>query len=55
MDEMTIGVLYIAIAIIKEFIEAVIKCTVAAGVIILLLSLGYGIYDRIRSRHGKTK
>lgn len=54
MDEMTIGVLYIAIMIIKEFIEAVAKCTVTAGVIIFLLSLGYGIYDRIRSRHGKT-
>ena len=54
MDEMTIGVLYIAIVILKEFIEAVVTYIMAAGAIMLLLSIGYGLYDRIRSRHGKT-
>ena len=47
---MTAGTLYILLVIIKEFIEALEKGIVAAGVILLLLSFAYGIYDRIRRR-----
>ena len=54
MDEMTVGIIYIALAVINEFMKAIEKGVMAAGTILFLLSIGYGIYDRIRSRHGKT-
>ena len=47
---MTIGTVYILLGIIKAFIDIIEKCIVAAGVILLLLSFAYGIYDRIGRR-----
>ena len=45
---MTIGTVYILLGIIKAFIDLIEKGIVAAGVILLLLSFAYGIYDRWR-------
>ena len=47
---MTAGTLYILFEIINRFINTFEKGIVAAGVILLLLSFAYGIYDRIGRR-----
>ena len=47
---MTIGTIYILLGIIKELTDRVKECIVAAGGILLLLSISYGIHDRIRER-----
>lgn len=47
---MTTGTIYILQGIIKAFIDTLEKGIVAAGAILLLFSLAYGIYDRIGRR-----
>lgn len=50
MEAMTIGVLYLALLLLHELINVLIEAIVAAGGILLVVSVAYGVYDRIKGR-----
>ena len=53
MEVMTIGVLCLALLMVKKLIiDVLVTAIVAAGSILLLVSVAYGVYDRIRSKKG---
>lgn len=56
MEAMTIGVLYLALLLLHELINAIVIIIVAAGGILLVVSVVYGVWDRIKGRkkdHGE--
>ena len=51
MEAMTIGVLCLALLMVKKLIiDVLVTAIVAAGGILLLVSVAYGVYDRIKGR-----
>ena len=51
MEVMTIGVLCLALLMVKKLIiDVLVTAIVAAGGILLLVSVAYGVYDRIKGR-----
>lgn len=50
MEVMTIGVLCLALLLLHELINVLIAAIVAAGGILLVVSVVYGVWDRIRSK-----
>ena len=51
MEVMTIGVLCLALLMVKKLIiDVLVTAIVAACSILLLVSVAYGVYDRIKGR-----
>ena len=51
MEVMTIGVLWLALLMVKKLIiDVLVTAIVAAGSILLLVSVAYGVYDRVKGR-----
>ena len=50
MEVMTIGVLCLALLLLHELINVLIEAIVAACGILLVVSVAYGVYDRIKGR-----
>ena len=51
MEVMTIGVLCLALLMVKKLIiDVLVTAIVAAGSILLLVSVAYGVYDRVKGR-----
>ena len=51
MEVMTIGVLCLALLMVKKLIiDVLVTAIVAAGGILLVVAVAYGVYDRIKGR-----
>lgn len=50
MEVLTIGMIYIIFAIAAAMLKACLKILIIIGGVLMIISIGWGIYDRISRR-----
>lgn len=55
METLTFTALAIFLVLVHKLIEFVIMAFMAAGSVLLMISIGWGIYDAVMSRKEKRK
>lgn len=50
MEVITIGILYITFIVAAALIQACVRALVVIGAVLLIISIIWGIYDRVKGR-----